>query len=119
MIPQQSFLPKEAVRNVSGAQIYSGSGVVVSGRTAQRITGSTQRAMVVIYTGTKVGTCLAWSNDGGRSWHNYQENLVANPNRGAEPRDPCVIWHEPTKKWIMALYEQGTTFYGSIDLIQF
>lgn len=118
MIPQQSFLPKEAVRNVSGAQIYSGSGVVVSGRTAQRITGSTQRAMVVIYTGTKVGTCLAWSNDGGRSWHNYQENPVANPTRGAEPRDPCVIWHEPTKKWIMALYEQGTTFYGSIDLIQ-
>ena len=117
LIPQQSFLPKEAIRNVSGAQIYSGSGVIVSGRTAQRITGSSQRAMVAIYTGTKVGTCLAWSNDSGRSWHDYQENPVANPTRGADPRDPCVIWHESTKKWIMALYEQGTTFYGSIDLI--
>ena len=31
LIPQESFLPKEAKRNVSGAQVYSGSGVVVSG----------------------------------------------------------------------------------------
>ena len=34
LIPQDSFLPKEAVRNVSGSQVYSGSGVVVSGEAA-------------------------------------------------------------------------------------
>ena len=38
LIPQESFLPAEAKRNVSGAQVYSGSGVVVSGATAEKIT---------------------------------------------------------------------------------
>ncbi|MCH7751041.1 MAG: glycoside hydrolase family 32 protein [Planctomycetes bacterium] len=117
LIPQESFLPKDAVRNVSGAQVYSGSGVVVSGETARKITGSPQEAMIAIYTGTKVGTCLAWSNDGGRTWHDYQANPVANPTENTNPRDPCVFWHEPTKKWILAIYEHGTTFYGSTDLI--
>ncbi len=117
LIPQNSFLPAAAVRNVSGADIYSGSGVVVSGETARKITGSSKEAMVAIYTGTKVGTCLAWSNDGGQSWHDYEANPVANPAEYADPRDPCVFWHEATKKWILALYENGTTFYGSTDLI--
>lgn len=117
LIPQESFLPSDAVRNVSGAQVYSGSGVVVSGDTARKITGSPKEAMVAIYTGTKVGTCLAWSNDGGRSWRDYRANPVANRTKGADPRDPCVFWHQPTKKWILAIYENGTTFYGSKDLI--
>ena len=117
LIPQKSFLPKEAKRNVSGAQVYSGSGVVVSGETAKKITGSQKEAMVAVYTGTEVGTCLAWSNDGGKTWHDYKGNPVANETRGADPRDPCVFWHEPTRKWILAIYEHGTTFYGSTDLI--
>lgn len=103
--------------NVSGDQIYSGSGVVVSGPVAEKITGSTQPALIAFYTGTKVGTCIAWSKDKGQTWNNYDKNPVANPTSGAAPRDPCVIWHEPTKKWVMAIYEQGTTFYGSQDLI--
>lgn len=117
LIPQGSFLPEEAVRNVSGHKVCSGSGVVVSGETARKITGSTKEAMVAIYTGTAVGTCLAWSNDGGKSWHDYHSNPVANPTEKTDPRDPCVFWHEPTSKWILAIYENGTTFYGSPDLI--
>ncbi len=118
LIPQKSFLPAEARRNVSGAEVYSGSGVVVSGETARKITGSPEPALVAIYTGTEVGTCLAWSNDHGRAWHDYPGNPVGNHTRGADPRDPCVFWHEPTKRWILALYENGTTFYGSTDLIE-
>jgi len=117
LVPQKSFLPKEAKRNVSGAQVYSGSGVVVSGQTAKTITGSPKPAMVAIYTGTEVGTCLAWSNDRGRTWHDYKENPVANPTTGADPRDPCVFWYAPTQTWILAIYERGTTFYGSTDLV--
>ncbi|MCC9645259.1 glycoside hydrolase family 32 protein [Rhodopirellula sp. JC740] len=117
LIPQESFLPAEAKRNVSGAQVYSGSGVLISGQTAEKITGSTDEAMVMIYTGTKSGTCLAWSNDGGESWHDYPGNPVANRTQGADPRDPCVIYHQPTQSWVMALYENGTTFYGSNDLV--
>ncbi|MCK5441316.1 MAG: glycoside hydrolase family 32 protein [Maribacter sp.] len=117
LIPQKSFLPLEAVRNVSGEQVYSGSAVVVSGKSAQRITGSSKEAIVAIYTGTAEGTCLAWSNDKGKTWHDYANNPVANFTKSADPRDPCVIWHEPTSQWVLALYENGTTFYGSADLI--
>ncbi|MBL7133930.1 MAG: glycoside hydrolase family 32 protein [Phycisphaerae bacterium] len=118
LIPQDSRLPKEAVRNVSGSQVFSGSGVVVSGDVAEKITGSPKEAMVAIYTGTKCGTCLAWSNDGGESWHDYKANPVANPTRGTNPRDPCVFLYEPTDTWILAIYQGGTTFYGSKDLIK-
>ena len=60
LVPQDTFLPADAVQNVSGAEVYSGSGVLVSGETAKKITGSTKPALVAVYTGTKVGTCLAW-----------------------------------------------------------
>jgi levanase/fructan beta-fructosidase len=118
LIPQKSFLPEDAVRNVSGGEVWSGSGVVVAGETARKITGSAKEAMVAIYTGTQVGTCLAWSNDGGASWHNYPNNPVANATDGTYPRDPCVIWHEPTSKWVLAIFENGTSFYSSPDLIE-
>ena len=117
LIPQKSFLPAEAIRNVSGDQVYSGSAVVVSGKIAKGITGSKKEAIVAIYTGTSSGTCLAWSNDTGKTWHDYVNNPVANTTQSADPRDPCVFWHAATSKWILALYENGTTFYGSTDLI--
>lgn len=117
LIPRKSFLPSDAVPNVSGDQVFSGSAVVVSGKTARKITGSAKEAIIVIYTGTAEGTCLAWSNDNGETWHDYHNNPVANKTDKAYPRDPCVIWYGPTSKWVMALYENGTTFYGSDDLI--
>jgi len=117
LIPQESFLPAEAVRNVTGKHVFSGSAVIVSGDNAMQITGSPKEAIVAIYTGTGAGTCLAWSNDGGATWHDYINNPVAHVAKKAYPRDPCVIWHEASKKWILLLYENGTTFYGSDDLI--
>jgi fructan beta-fructosidase len=117
LIPQQSFLPPEAKRNVTGDQVYSGSAVVVTGETASKITGLEKETIVAIYTGTGSGTCLAWSNNSGETWNDYKGNPVANRMDGDYPRDPCVFWHDPTSKWVMAIYENGTTFYGSGDLI--
>lgn len=117
LIPRKSFLPPQAVRNVSGDEVFSGSAVVVSGAVAQKITGSAKEAIVAVYTGTGVGTCLAWSADTGRTWHNYHRNPVSNATKGIDPRDPHVFYHAPTSKWVMAIYEKGTTFYGSQDLI--
>ncbi|MCK5136723.1 MAG: glycoside hydrolase family 32 protein [Bacteroidales bacterium] len=117
LIPQKSFLPAEAVRNVSGEHVFSGSAVVVSGKTAKQITGSAKEAIVAIYTGTGAGTCLAWSNDSGLTWNDYIDNPVANAIDEAYPRDPCVIWHAASSKWVLLLYENGTTFYASDNLI--
>ncbi len=117
LIPQKSKLPAEAIRNVSGSQVFSGSAVVVSGATSKRITGTNKEAIVAIYTGTEAGTCLAWSVDSGRAWHDYAKNPVANITKGFDPRDPRVFYYKPSSKWIMAVYENGTTFYSSEDLI--
>jgi levanase/fructan beta-fructosidase len=117
LIPRGTNLSSNAKSNVSGKEVFSGSAVVVSGEMSKRITGSNVEAIVAIYTGTGVGTCLAWSVDSGRTWHNYEQNPVANPTKGADPRDPHVFFYKPTSQWIMAIYENGTTFYGSNDLI--
>ncbi|NJK97794.1 MAG: glycoside hydrolase family 32 protein [Bacteroidales bacterium] len=118
LIPRKSFLPADAKRNVSGDQVYSGSAVVVSGLAAKKITGSEKEAIVAIYTGTAKGTCLAWSNGSGNTWHDYKANPVANLTEGDNPRDPRVFWYKPANKWIMAIYETGTTFYSSGDLLK-
>jgi fructan beta-fructosidase len=118
LIPRKSDLPKTAIRNVSGDEVFSGSAVVVSGELSGKITGTKKEAIVAIYTGTAVGTCLAWSIDSGRTWHDYKNNPVANVTKGFDPRDPRVFFHKPSNQWIMAVYENGTTFYGSTDLIK-
>ena len=46
---------------------------------------------------------IAYSNDKGRTWTKYSGNPVI-PNPGKRDfRDPKVIWHEQTKKWVMLL----------------
>lgn len=117
LIPQKTFLPPDAKPNVSGENVFSGSAVVTSGETARKITGSEKETIIAIYTGTREGTCLAWSNDGGNTWNDYIGNPVANFTDFMDPRDPCVIWYEPDEKWVLALYENGTTFYESKDLV--
>jgi len=117
LIPQGSDVFPEAERNVSGFHVFSGSGIVVSGKAAKAVTGSPKEAIVAVYTGTSCGTCLAWSDDNGASWHDYRANPVANPCEICDPRDPCVFFHKPSGKYILALYENGTTLYGSDNLV--
>ncbi|MEM9419242.1 MAG: glycoside hydrolase family 32 protein [Planctomycetota bacterium] len=129
LIPEDTHLRDlGAVPNVSGKQVYSGSGVVLEGDAAEKITGSPKPALVTLYTGTAVGTCIAWSNDEGKTWHNYPNNPVAHPTTFQDPRDPCIVWYAPDQKWICAIYEKGpgdtgfyspgTSFYRSDDLIE-
>lgn len=46
---------------------------------------------------------LAYSLDNGRTIHKYEGNPIV-PHIAAANRDPKVIWHEESRKWIMALY---------------
>ena len=92
--------------------MFSGSGVV-DGDNSSDFQIGTEKALICIYTaagGTSVQSqqakftqCIAYSTDGGKSWQKYDANPVVD-HIAASNRDPKVIWHEPTKRWIMAIY---------------
>ena len=88
--------------------IFSGSAVVDWNNTA----GFGTEALVLIYTyaggiSPKSKTqpftqAIAYSNDG-RTFKKYSGNPVIK-KIGPGTRDPKVIWHKPTNRWVMALY---------------
>ncbi len=61
---------------------------------------------------------LAFSLDKGRTWTKYDGNPVLENQTGIRDfRDPKIIWHEESGKWVMALavYDR-VQFYSSPDL---
>ena len=53
--------------------------------------------------------CMAYSTDRGATWTKYEKNPVVEHIVGSN-RDPKVFWHEPSKKWVMALYLERSKF---------
>ncbi len=106
--------------------MFSGSAVVDWNNSAGFANG-TEKPLVAMYTaaggtspeskGKLFSQCIAYSNDKGRTWTKYDRNPVI-PHVAGENRDPKVIWHEPTKRWIVALYTDHSDFslYASADL---
>jgi len=60
---------------------------------------------------------ISFSTDGGFTWQRYSANPVL-PNPGLKDfRDPKVIWHQESERWIMALAAlDRVKFYTSPDL---
>ena len=89
---------------------FSGSGVVDWQNTAGFQCGA-EKALVCIYTsaGDPFTQSIAYSTDRGRTWVNYAGNPVLAHVAG-QNRDPKVVWHEPTHRWVMALYLEGHTY---------
>lgn len=108
--------------------IFSGSAVVDWNNTSGLGDGD-KPPLVAIYTyheptGAKAGEIdfqyqgIAYSNDNGRTWDKYESNpVLANPGI-IDFRDPKVIWHEESEKWVMVLaVKDHISFYSSPDLI--
>lgn len=108
--------------------IFSGSAVVDHDNTAGFQTGQ-EKVIVCIYTsaggtspeskGRPFTQSIAYSNDRGRTWTKYAQNPVLAHVVGSN-RDPKVLWHGPTKQWIMALYldKNDYALFGSPNLKQ-
>ncbi|TWU31989.1 glycoside hydrolase family 32 protein [Novipirellula artificiosorum] len=104
--------PKMAVKNC-----FSGSGNIDFNNTAGWQTGD-EKTMVLAFTDTGCGESLAYSTDRGTTWTVYEGNPVIE-HKG---RDPKLMWYEPGKHWVIAVYdeqpEQGRSIaiYTSKDL---
>jgi len=60
---------------------------------------------------------IAYSNDNGYTWKKYVGNPVIKNPGIKDFRDPKVIWHEASKKWIMVLaVKNKVSFYSSPNL---
>jgi fructan beta-fructosidase len=99
-----------------GDWCFSGSAIVDRDNTSGWGKGK-EPLLVCAFTSTGRGECIAHSNDGGRTWTEHDGNPVV--KHGG--RDPKLIWHAPTKKWVMAVYDesggaQDVAFYTSPDL---
>lgn len=118
----------DAIKPDAYGWIWSGSAVVDWENTAGLQKGK-EKTLVAFYTtgsGPTAGwtgamnpavQAIAYSNDRGRTWKKYKGNPVLGHIRG-QNRDPKVIWHTPTRTWIMALYLDGNEFalFGSKNL---
>jgi len=117
---------KNAILPDEFGTIFSGSAVVDWNNTAGFQSGQ-QPVIVCIYTsaggtspeskGRPFTQSIAYSNDCGRTWVKYAKNPVLGHIAGSN-RDPKVFWHEPSRKWIMALFLDGNVYalLGSSNL---
>jgi len=82
-------------------------------------------ALVLVYTAFdrishKQVQCIAFSTDNGAHFSRHVGNPIVDSNRTVgsnDTRDPKVFWYEPTRHWVMVLFEKdGMSFYTSTDL---
>ena len=109
-------LPIALYPRAYGDWAFSGGALIDAANTSGFKTG-VEDVMVTFYTSTGRGECVVYSNDMGLTWTEYEGNPVVK-HRG---RDPKVIWHERTRQWVMALYDEHESerciaFYTSPNL---
>ena len=93
--------------------MFSGSAVVDWDNTA----GFGKGALLAFYTAAgsyaepkrPFTQCLAYSVDNAKQWTKYDGNPIIEWFE-ADNRDPKVVWHAPTRRWIMALYLAGNRY---------
>jgi fructan beta-fructosidase len=102
---------------------FSGGGLVDWQNSAGFQSGA-EAPLVVAFTSTGRGECLAFSNDHGRTLTEWE----GNPFLAHRGRDPKILWLEKTREWALIVYEElageenpgpqerGYAFYTSPDL---
>jgi len=96
---------------------FSGSGNVDLGNTAGWQKGD-EKTIVLAFTDTGCGEALAYSTDRGKTFTYYEGNPVIQHSG----RDPKLMWYEPGKHWVIAVFDQdqehgrNIAIYTSKDL---
>ena len=94
----------EALYPDATGTMFSGSAVVDRANTSG-LGRDGKPPLVLLYTaaGGKFTQGLASSTDGGRTFAKLAANPIV-PQITDGNRDPKVVWHAPTSRWVMALY---------------
>jgi sucrose-6-phosphate hydrolase SacC (GH32 family) len=116
----------DAIKPDKLGTIFSGS-AVVDWENAAGFQQGDEKTIVCIYTsaggtspeskGQPFAQSIAYSSDAGRTFTKYAKNPVLPHIRG-ENRDPKVLWHRPSRQWVMALFLDGNAYalFASPDL---
>ena len=111
-------LPESLYPAKFGDWAFSGSAVVDPlNTTGFGVKTNGIETIIAAFTSTGRGECILTSRDNGLTWTELPENPVVKH----QGRDPKLLWHAPTKKWVMALYDefegkQWITFHTSTDM---
>jgi len=103
---------------------FSGSAIVDEHNLLGKQIGD-EKTLVAFYTSQLCGQRIAYSTDKGVKWKKFEGNPIIPFDEKDNARDPKVVWHEDTKKWVMVLYRKiseddkskGVSFYTSENLI--
>jgi len=109
-------LPIAIYNKKRGDWAFSGGATVDENNTAGWQTGK-EKVIVASWTSTGRGECIAYSNDRGRTFTEYEGNPVIKH----DGRDPKIVWYEPGKHWVLAVYDHHedtpcVAFYNSTNL---
>ncbi len=104
-------LPIAIYNKARGDYAFSGGAMVDEKNSAGWQQGDTP-PIVASWTSTGRGECLAYSNDRGDTFTEYEGNPVIK-HAG---RDPKIIWYEPGGHWVMAVYDESKEDGRSIAL---
>jgi len=89
---------------------FSGAAFIDRWNQLGRKTGK-EDVIVAFYLRTKIGLALAYSNDGGMTFTDYEENPVIK-HEGARIDTPRPFRYEPTKRWIAPTYDHFVNQQG-------
>ena len=119
-----ALYPDEFSTDKEECTAFSGSAIVDEHNLLEKQIGD-EKTLVAFYTSKSCGQRIAYSTDKGIKWEKLKGNPIIPYDEKDDARDPKVVWHEPTQKWVMVLYRKlseddkskGVSFYTSTNLI--
>lgn len=104
--------PKVLFPNGETGTCFSGAAFIDYMNQLDRKTGE-EDVIVLFYLRTNTGLCLAYSNDCGQTFTDYESNPVIT-HEGARIDTPRPFWYESTKSWITPTYDFFTNSSGDL-----